>query len=144
MMNYKIKTVTPSVTTNEPHFYLLRTSSNAGKPMNAPSANCFIVICENDYDRDSMYWFCFALWQTRIFEKRLIGSVIPFLRIGRLLWTLDEYIPKMTNNAKVEKSIAKLRTFQAMAIDLKNHLAQTESAKKHALENLLSELPHLD
>ncbi|MFM2226451.1 MAG: hypothetical protein RJA07_2653 [Bacteroidota bacterium] len=141
MMNYTIKTYTKSTEVHKPHFYILREGLNAGKPLTEACANCFIVMMENDFDKETMYWFCYALWQTKIFEQRLTGNVIPFLRIGKLLWTLSEYIPKMDSNKRIVNSIAKLRVFQSRSVKLQEYLTMIEQSKRSALRHLLTEIP---
>ena len=63
------------------HFFVLCKGNNAGKPLTAPCANCFVVSAATAEDKQLMFWLSFAIWKGRGFEVYLKGSVIPFITI---------------------------------------------------------------
>jgi len=137
MMNYTIKSYNGKTEKSKSEFYILNKGLNSGKPLNEPCPNCFTLKAENDFDRETLYWICYALWQTKVFEQRLVGSVIPFLRKHDLLWVLDEYIPKINDNPKLHKAIGVLHSFQVKANELKIYLLKTEQLKRSLLRHLI-------
>lgn len=69
---------------NRNHFFVLSKGNNAGKPMECPCPNCFVVITNNLQEREYFYWLCYGLWVGGFFRPFLCGSVISFLRIAEL------------------------------------------------------------
>lgn len=65
-----------------PHFFVLSKGNNAGKPLDKPCPNCFVITTSNEEEKNHLYWLCFGLWQGRHFHPLLTGSVIPFIRIA--------------------------------------------------------------
>lgn len=84
MFRYRVTTFSGQEKITTPHFFALSKGLNAGKPLNEPCANCFLVNVEFEQNRELFYWLCFALWKAGHFRRRLVGSVIPFLRINDL------------------------------------------------------------
>lgn len=66
------------------HFFVLSKGNNAGRPIDKPCPNCFVVITECPQEQQLLYWLCFGLWQGGYFKPHLCGSVIPFLRLPEL------------------------------------------------------------
>jgi hypothetical protein len=66
------------------HFFVLSKGNNAGRPMDKPCPNCFVIITKCPQERRLLYWLCFGLWQCGYFQPYLTGSVIPFLRLPEL------------------------------------------------------------
>lgn len=77
-----IKYYNPSIDKPTFCYYILCKGLHSGRPMDKPLPNCYIAICETQTQRDNFYWLNYAIFHARIFERDLIGSVIPFLRIG--------------------------------------------------------------
>ena len=73
------------------HFFVLCKGMNAGKPLKQSTANCFIVVCETQAERDFYESLCFSLWKAKIFERELIGSVIPFIRLPEFRQVVNHY-----------------------------------------------------
>lgn len=61
--------------------FILSKGNNAGKPLNKACQNCFAVEFEQVEDIERFKSLCLVLFQHRIFEIYLRGSVIPFLTI---------------------------------------------------------------
>ncbi len=81
MQTIHIKTWTTSTQKGLHQFYILSKGHHAGRPMDKPCPNCFVVSCNNDQTRNMLYWLCYALWQSGMFRECLVGSVIEFLHI---------------------------------------------------------------
>lgn len=73
------------------HFWVLCKGNNAGKPLQKPCPNCFIVVCDTQAEKDFYQSLCFALWKAKIFERELIGSVIPFIRLPEFRKVIERY-----------------------------------------------------
>lgn len=81
MKTIKIKTFHMNSSLNFPHFFLLSKGYNAGKPLEKPCPNCFIVTAENEEHKYQLFWICYCLWKSGAYLPMLRGSVIPFLNI---------------------------------------------------------------
>jgi hypothetical protein len=72
------------------HFFILNKGFNAGKPMPHFCPNCFVFIADNKEERDYFFHLLQGIWELKLFRKCLVGSVIPFLRIGDLKDLIEE------------------------------------------------------
>jgi len=79
--NFITKTHKPTTLYMGNHIFILNKGLNSGKPLNEPCANCFVIIFEQEKDKDSYYWLAYSLWKSKFWHQHLVGSVIPFLRI---------------------------------------------------------------
>lgn len=82
MQSAKIQTYSPKNEVPQHSFFILCKGLNSGKPLEQPTANCFVMSCESEEEMKRYYWLCFGLWQSKAFHPHLCGSVIPFLRIN--------------------------------------------------------------
>jgi hypothetical protein len=82
MKAVKIFTYNPKNQKSEFEFYALSKGLNSGKPLDVPCPNCFVISCRNAQDLDVYRSLLFGLWQSKTFHQLLVGSVIPFIRIG--------------------------------------------------------------
>ncbi len=108
---FQLKTYRPGMKTESNSFFILNRGLNTGKPMNEPCPNCFVCICKNREDKESLYWLLFALWQSKEIKRELIGSVILYIR----KWELERLIRQKAQEhilLVVQKSIPVLREFQ--------------------------------
>lgn len=82
MINFKLKHYQSGSTCNLPHFYILNKGMNTGKPLKEPCPNCFVIefFCTSDFE--DMEAICSSLWKDKFWHQFLIGSVIPYIRIG--------------------------------------------------------------
>jgi hypothetical protein len=81
MKTIKIKTFNMNSRLDSHHFFILSKGYNAGKPMDTPCPNCFIVTAENEEHKYQLFWVCYSLWKSGAYLPLLCGSVIPFLHI---------------------------------------------------------------
>lgn len=59
-------------------FYIQAKGNNAGRPLKKPIPNCFAVTTEIQNAFEIVY----CLYRAKVFNFYIIGSVIPFIRIG--------------------------------------------------------------
>lgn len=97
MKAIKIKTHNLNFPHDTNHFFILSKGYNAGKPMDKPCPNCFIVTAENEEHKYQLFWICYSLWKSGAYLPLLCGSVIPFLHIRDA-------------NGLIEKAIDKVKT----------------------------------
>lgn len=113
------------------HFFVLSKGNNAGRPMDKPCPNCFVVITKCPQERQRLYWLCFGLWQCGYFQPYLSGSVIPFLRLPELKKIILESRSRIDSNWDVfEKAIETLNTLLSYQQNLLRQLQMIKQAKK--------------
>lgn len=83
MNTFKLKTYNMKANTSLPehHFFILSKGYNAGKPLDKPCPNCFIIWADTAEEKGKLFWICYALWKSESYLPLLVGSVIPFLHI---------------------------------------------------------------
>jgi len=92
MLKHKIKTHKLGSTYDAPHFFILNKGRHSGKPEHKYWANCFVFIADTSAERDFYYFVFLGLWELGFFRKALIGSVVPFIRLGDLTDIAEEAI----------------------------------------------------
>lgn len=108
---FQLKTYRNGMKVEKHSFFILNRGLNTGKPMNEPCPNCFVCSCESKEDKEKMYWLLFALWQSKVIRRQLIGSVIPFIRKREL----EEIIKQQTQErilSVIQKSIPVVHELQ--------------------------------
>lgn len=88
-MHKKISTYNPAYPLPQWHFFILNKGKNSGRPAHKPNTNCFVFSAENYEQMEFYFWLCYGLWKSKIFERSLIGSVIPFIRKHELIQTIE-------------------------------------------------------
>lgn len=124
MKTIKIKTYKLNSTHNTNHFFLLSKGYNAGKPLDKPCPNCFIVTCDNQQHKGKVYWICYSLWKSGTYLPLLCGSVIPFLRINDVSAEIEKAVHKLKENPKsLEATVTKfqqlMQTEKLLEVQLK-------------------------
>ncbi|WP_406567618.1 DUF6943 family protein [Chryseobacterium oryctis] len=88
---------------------MLSRGHNAGKPLFEPCPNCFILYCNDQEERENLYWIFFTLWKNGFFHPYLCGSVIEMLRLFEFKKILQNFIipslSKMQENGKILSDI---------------------------------------
>ena len=79
MCTFILKSYNQKLEIEKPHFFILNKGNNSGKPLLAPCPNCFVIQCENESEKEQIYWLSYSLWQSKAFYPLLRGSVIPFV-----------------------------------------------------------------
>lgn len=92
MKAFKLKTHRPGETYCTPHFFILNKGKNAGRPSHCPFTNSFVVFANSKDEVHELYWICNILFNGNYFKNHLLGSVIPFIRIGQIHFLLQKMI----------------------------------------------------
>ena len=100
MYTPKIYTYSPKNQKSDFEFYTLSKGLNSGKPFDLPCPNCFVISCRNAAELDHCRSLLFGLWKAKAFQSFLVGSVIPFIRIGDFRTFLYEQIEHLKNKEK--------------------------------------------
>ena len=106
--SYQIKTYNENKEYNQPHYFLLNKGLNSGRPMNEPCPNCYVITTETEERRNTLFYLCLSLHSGKFFNKFLVGSVIPFIRIGdtrKVLNTALQNYEKDQWELKVQKLV---------------------------------------
>jgi len=119
-------------------FYILSKGNNAGRPMRQSCPNCFVMSFDDHEERESYYWTCFAMFQARIFEPYLTGSVIPFLRINDVACLIEaQYFKMLQNKDKFTRALEKLVSCQQRANKVNYILYLLEIVHKSTLYSIM-------
>ncbi|MBL7909820.1 MAG: hypothetical protein JNJ41_02040 [Bacteroidia bacterium] len=92
MLKHKIKTHKLGATYDCPHFFILNKGNHSGKPESHYWSNCFVFIADTSAEKEFYYFVFLGLWELGFFKKALIGSVVPFIRLGDLTDIAEEAI----------------------------------------------------
>jgi len=131
MKNFIVKSSTAKVEISNPHFFVLNKGLNSGKPLMVACPNCFIIQAESEEFKEVLYWITFALWKTKAFHPYLIGSVIPFIRIGIYKQLISEKIELVkANPIEFAKTIKQLNFIEAKEKQLKENLKLIQDLKR--------------
>ena len=98
MHHPQIYTYSPHKQTSEFDLFILCKGLNSGKPLEKPCPNCFVISCKNSDEIDFYRTLAFGLWQAKFFHQFLVGSVIPFIRIGDFISIIQAQAKEVNNN----------------------------------------------
>lgn len=98
MPNFIIKTHQKNVVYKQPHIFILNKGLNSGKPQKEPFTNSFVVIFSSEEDLETTYWLAVSLWQSKFWNRYLVGSVIPFLRINEFQSNFNPKVREMLDD----------------------------------------------
>lgn len=124
--------------TNQNHFFILSKGMNAGKPLDKPCPNCFVLFANCEIEKQQLYWICFGLWQGNFFHRFLTGSVIPFIRLHDLKQVINEALQKAElNPSAFEKSIEVLNKLNIHQENIHQQLTLIKQAKKALMYKIM-------
>lgn len=118
------------------HFFLLSKGLNAGKPLDKPCPNCFVLFAKSEEEKNQLYWLCFGLWQANFFRKFLTGSVIPFIRLSDLKQVIEEALLKV-DFTELEKSMLVMNDLNKHQENISRQLELIKQAKKSIMYKVL-------
>lgn len=131
MQSAKVQTYSPKNEVSQHSFFILCKGLNSGKPLEQPTANCFVMSCESEEEMKRYYWLCFGLWQSKAFHPHLCGSVIPFLRINDFKKIFAEAAAQaIGNEPKEQKMVSDLQKLQQLEKLYKQNLLLIADAKR--------------
>jgi hypothetical protein len=136
MKSLKIKTHQMKNAYTENHFFILSKGLNAGKPLEKPCPNCFVLFIKSEEEKNRLYWLCFGLWQGDFFRPFLTGSVIPFIKLGDLKNVIYEALLKV-DLTEFEKSISVMKDLQKHQENISKQLELIRQAKKSLMYRVL-------
>jgi hypothetical protein len=136
MKTIQIKTHKMKNTHAENHFFILSKGLNAGKPLEKPCPNCFVLFTKSEEEKNRLYWLCFGLWQGNFFRSFLTGSVTPFIRLDDLKTVINEAISKVDLN-EFEKSMSVMNDLQKHQENIFKQLELIRHAKKSLMYRIL-------
>jgi hypothetical protein len=138
-MQTLIKTHKINRTYHGNHFFILSKGNNAGRPMDKPCPNCFVVISKCPHEKQLLYWLCYGLWQCGYFQPHLCGSVIPFLRLPELKSIIRDTRTKVElRKNEYDKAIETLNKLLHIQQNISQQLQLIDQAKKSLMWKLLS------
>lgn len=94
-MPVKISCSNPGTQYPDHTFFVLCKGNHSGRPMKKPCPNCFAITTENPADADFYFTAVLRLWQCRVFEPLIGGSVIPFIRLREFRGVLTRFLPAL-------------------------------------------------
>ncbi len=118
------------------HFFILSKGMNAGKPLDKPCPNCFVLLAKDETEKNHFYWLSFGLWQANLFHPFITGSVIPYIRLYDLKQVITEATQKI-DAAGFEKSIAMMQDLKAYQENIARQLDLIKQAKKSLMYKML-------
>lgn len=131
MSTYKVKTHRKENQISKPHFFIQSKGLHSGRPLENPIPNCFVFQTETEEEKEFYFWLSFGLWQSKAFRPFLIGSVIPFIRIGELKQCIQVAEEKANQNLPGYKKI--ISAMQALDKQEKNIARQLELINQYKL-----------
>ena len=131
MQSAKVQTYSPKNEVSQHSFFILCKGLNSGKPLEQPTANCFVMSCESEAEMKRYYWLCFGLWQSKAFHPHLCGSVIPFLRIDDFKTALKEQAEAVSKNQYAfVKDVHKVKLIERKEKQMKEYLLLLADVKR--------------
>lgn len=116
---------TQKPTENESIFYIQNKGNNSGRPLKKPIPNCWEVRTKRSVDFEILY----IVFESRILENFIIGSVIPYIR----LYDYKKIITPILQNAIQENRIINEHYLQIRKIE-----KQIEHQEK--IKNLMKQM----
>ena len=129
MTNFIVKSHVVGKSYEKPHFFILNKGLNSGKPQDTSFTNSFVIIFQNEKDKEDVFWIASSLWKSKFWMPFLRGSVIPFITIQEfqkeffksVTKQLEEY-EQHQKNVKALKLLQQQETHYAKNLHLINEL----------------------
>ncbi|WP_133122167.1 DUF6943 family protein [Brumimicrobium salinarum] len=138
MSNFKMITYRPEGVYKGPHFFILNKGLNSGKPLKKPCPNCFVVCCNSETEKESLYWIVYSLHQGKQFQISLVGSVIPFIRKNDLIKVIKEAQKRTYSKPKaVQKTVSSLLQLEQQEENYKRIQASIKQLKQVLVHQLI-------
>jgi hypothetical protein len=138
MIQFRLTTYREEKAYQGSYFFILNKGNNSGKPLLTPCPNCFVCLCENDQDKEELYWLLFGMWQGKAIHPHLIGSVIPFIRLKELTNLIHTGIEKLlSNHDKVKRNISKIVQMEKHQMNIQKQLELIKQMKRALIFEVL-------
>ena len=138
MYNFNLKTYRPG-NIQAPHYvFILSKGNHAGRPLKLRCANCMILETNSAEAKEFYYWLVYGLFQAQCFSPRLVGSVIPFIRIHDAECIIREGQKQaLINRPRYFKAINLLKDFEEKSKILRRHEELLQQVKKAIMYQVL-------
>ncbi len=134
MQNFKVRTYDVQQATPKTAIFILNRGRNAGKPLQEPCPNCFILYCSSLEEMENVYWTFYALWKHGFFHPYLCGSVIEMLRISELKTLMRNFIiPALEKSSQNPEMTLKIKS----TWELEKKIEQQAKAVKELRDSLV-------
>ena len=120
MSTFELKTHQVGKSYAQPHFFILNKGLNSGKPLSNPCANCFVVITQNDCDKNTLFYLSLMLQIGGFYAYYLKGSVIPFISINDCRNTLKNGLKSNNITNQMQKHIKAVELINKKETELQN------------------------
>ncbi|MCP9761513.1 DUF6943 family protein [Lacihabitans soyangensis] len=130
MSKFNIKTFIPGSVNSDFQLYFLSKGLNAGKPLEVPCPNCFVLKCESIEQVKLYKSIGFMLWRKQSFIPYLTGSVIPFIRIDDFRKIFSLGIEQTIDNRRFTQILTQLQAFEELEKTYIKNLSLIQEAKK--------------
>ena len=138
MIQFRLTTYREEKAYQGSYFFILNKGNNSGKPLLTPCPNCFVCLCENDQDKEELYWLLFGMWQGKAIYPHLIGSVIPFIRLRELSDLINTGLEKLISNPiKVKRNISKIIQMEKHQMNIQKQLELIKQMKRSLIFEVL-------
>jgi hypothetical protein len=136
---YNIKTHVRGTDYEKPHYYILNKGLNSGKPNKEPYTNSFVVLCNSEQELEDLFWISYSLWKCKFWHQFLIGSVIPFIRIGDFKKELTYRVNSIEKNkVKLNENTKIMKLLIEKESELNNKLLKINKIREAMIYNILS------
>jgi hypothetical protein len=132
----KIKTHKMKSNYEGQYFFILSKGMNAGKPLDKPCPNCFVIFAKSEEEKNLLYWLCFGLWQANLFHPFITGSVIPFIRLENLRQVIVAALIKIKED-DFYKSVSVMQSLQKYQENISKQLELIKMTKKGLMYKIL-------
>ena len=133
-----ILTYRPGIRIPTHSFFILNKGKNSGRPMDQPCPNCFMISCSSEEDRISLYWICFAMWQSKYYYQHLYGSVIEYIRIDTVRSGIRSILCRTAHKLpEVTKAAQAMQSFTIKYTALQSHMLELRKLHQAMLRNKL-------
>ncbi|MGR3809076.1 DUF6943 family protein [Jiulongibacter sp. NS-SX5] len=129
-MQFTVKTYSPRQPIHQNGFFVLSKGLNSGRPISEPCPNSYQVICHTLEEKETLELLCFCLWQSKVFYLDLVGSVIPFLRIGDFRKALLKAIECSIDKPELNKLSGNIQKLNALESQYRTQLKLVGEYKK--------------
>ena len=138
MSSFQLTTFNPAKKYAGFYFFVLNKGLNSGKPLLEPCTNCFVIECNSEEQKESLYWICFALWQSHKFRQHLIGSVILYIRKKEMFNLVRDSFVKSQNKPEVfQKAVIVLKTVNEKDLHFQDLAATLKKIKREVARGLV-------
>lgn len=111
----RLKTWSDQAPVRAHEFYMLAKGFNAGRPMDKPCPNCFVVPCKTEEQREHLFGLSLALFQAGGFRYYLCGTAVQFIHIRHAEGLLNHAYKKFKEQPEEHlRQIETLRKLDAL------------------------------